>query len=530
MPDVVDYVIVGAGSSGCVLANRLSARPDVSVLVLEAGPADTAAALHIPAAFSRLFRSPLDWSYDTVPQAALAGRRIYWPRGKVLGGSSSINAMMWVRGYAADYDRWAQLAGAGWGYEQLTRYFGRIDDALHIEAQRDPREHTTRFLAAVDDLGLPRAEVNSAQPDGFVQTLVNQRRGRRFSAADGYLKPVRHRRNLTVLTRALATRVLFDRAGDRPRATGVEYTQNGIRHTVRAAREVILAGGAVNSPQLLMLSGVGGGAELRAHGIDVVVDRPQVGKNLLDHLVSGLIVEVADGSLSSADRPKQVIDYLLRRRGMLTSNIAEAYGFVRSDSDLALPDLELLFAPVAYVGQGLEKPPRHGITLGVLLEQPRSRGTITLASADPAAAPVIDPRYLTDEAGADRRAMLAGLRLADRILHAPAFRGVVGDYIAPEGGASMAEEERHVAALEQYAHTMYHPVGTCRMGSDPGSVVDPELRVRGVEALRVADASVMPTIIRGHTHAPSLVIGERAADLILTPSQFELNDTGRPAV
>ncbi len=515
MPDVVDYVIVGAGSSGCVLANRLSARVDVSVLVVEAGPADRTAAVHIPAAFSRLFRSPLDWSYDTVPQPELADRSIYWPRGKVLGGSSSLNAMMWVRGYAADYDAWAQLAGAGWDYEHSTRYFRRIDDALHIEAQRSPRQHTARFLEAVDQLGLLRAEVNSAQPDGFVQTLVNQHRGSRFSASDGYLKPVQQRRNLTVLTGAQATRVLFDRTGDRPRARGIEYTRNGIFHTVRAAREVILAGGSVNSPQLLMLSGVGDGGELREHGIEVVADRAEVGKNLLDHLVSGLIVEVAGGSLLSADQPRQIVDYLLRRRGMLTSNIAEAYGFVRSDSRLALPDLELLFAPVAYVGQGLEKPPRHGITLGVLLEQPKSRGTITLGSPDPVAAPVIDPRYLSDPAGADRRAMLAGLRLADRILHAPAFRGVVGGYIAPQGGASMPEEERYVVALEQYAHTMYHPVGTCRMGADAASVVDPELRVRGVEGLRVADASVMPTIIRGHTHAPSLVIGERAAELIL---------------
>ncbi|MEO7005620.1 MAG: GMC family oxidoreductase N-terminal domain-containing protein [Terrimesophilobacter sp.] len=515
MPDVVDYVIVGAGSSGCVLANRLSARADVSVLVVEAGPSDSAAALHIPAAFSRLFRSPLDWSYDTVPQPQLADRSIYWPRGKVLGGSSSVNAMMWVRGYAADYDRWAQLADAGWDYEHVTRYFRRIDDALHIEVQRSPRPLTEQFLEAVDELGLPRAEVNSPQPDGFAQTLVNQRRGRRFSASDGYLKPVRRRRNLTVLTGAHATRVLFDRAGDRPRARGIEYTKNGISRTVRVTREVILAGGAVNSPQLLMLSGVGDGGELRAHGIEVVADRAEVGKNLLDHLVSGLIVEVAAGSLLSADRPIQIIDYLLRRRGMLTSNIAEAYGFVRSESRLALPDLELLFAPVAYVGQGLEKPPRHGITLGVLLEQPLSRGTIALASPDPMAAPIIDPRYLSDPDGADRRAMLAGLRLADRILHARVFRGVVGDYIAPQGGASLPEEERYVAALQHYAHTMYHPVGTCRMGADAASVVDPQLRVRGVEGLRVADASVMPAIIRGHTHAPSLVIGERAAELIL---------------
>ncbi|HEY9522544.1 MAG TPA: GMC oxidoreductase, partial [Thermopolyspora sp.] len=282
-------------------------------------------------------------------------------------------------------------------------------------------------------------------------------------------------------------------------------------------REVILTAGTVNTPQLLMLSGIGAADELARHAIAVVADRPEVGKNLLDHLASGLIVEVPGDSLFTANKPGQLFNFLLRRRGMLTSNVAEAYGFVRSRSDLALPDLELLFSPVAFVGQGLEQPPRHGITLGVLLEQPESRGTVALASADPLAAPLIDPRYLSDPAGADRRAMLAGLDLADRILHTSAFRGIVGDYIAPDGAAGMTPAERHTTALDQYAHTMYHPVGTCRMGSDTASVVDPELRVRGVTGLRVADASVMPTIIRGHTHAPALVIAEKAADLILAP-------------
>ena len=518
MSGPVDYVIVGAGASGCVLANRLSAAGDVSVLLLEAGPSDRKPEIHVPAAFSRLFRSSLDWSYDTVAQPGLAGRSIYWPRGKVIGGSSSINAMMWVRGYAADYDRWAELSAPGWGYQPLATYFERVGDTMRIQAQRSPRSHTATFLNAVRELSLPLATVDAAQPDGFVQTRVTQDRGRRFSTADAYLTPARRRRGLTVLTGAHATRVLFDRSRTgSAEAIGVEYTRGGIRHEVRATREVILTAGTVNTPQLLMLSGIGAADELARHAIAVVADRPEVGKNLLDHLASGLIVEVPDDSLFTANKPGQLFNFLLRRRGMLTSNVAEAYGFVRSRSDLALPDLELLFSPVAFVGQGLEQPPRHGITLGVLLEQPESRGTIALASADPLAAPLIDPRYLSDPAGADRRAMLAGLDLADRILHTSAFRGIVGDYIAPDGAAGMTPAERHTTALDQYAHTMYHPVGTCRMGSDTASVVDPELRVRGVTGLRVADASVMPTIIRGHTHAPALVIAEKAADLILAP-------------
>ncbi|WP_198668727.1 GMC family oxidoreductase [Homoserinimonas sp. OAct 916] len=536
-----DYIIVGGGSSGAVLANRLSADPSVSVILLEAGESDSRLEVHIPAAFSKLFRSTVDWSYDTVPQPGLNDRTIYWPRGKMLGGSSSMNAMMWVRGYAADYDRWAQLASPDWGYQELLPYFRRVekiadsidpdqgtDGMLTIEHQRSPRSHTQRFQQALAEVGLPTVAPNTAQPDGFTQTMVNQSRGGRFSTADAYLEPIERRRNLTVITGAQATRVVFENPDDIPGArdggagpvaVGVDYVQGGRSRTLqfgtaRATREVILAAGAVNTPQLLLLSGVGPADQLATHRIPVVADRAEVGENLRDHLVTGLIVEVPGDTLFDAERPAQLADYLVRKRGMLTSNVGEAYGFVRSRHDLPLPDLELLFAPVAFVGEGLVPPPRHGITLGVLLEQPSSSGRITLASNDPLRHPLIDPRYLSDPDGADRRAMMAGLALADRILHTDAFRGIVGDYIAPDGGASMSPDERYSAAIDDYAHTMYHPVGTCRMGSDADAVVDPQLRVRGVQRLRVADASIMPTIIRGHTHAPAVVIGEKAADLI----------------
>lgn len=340
-----------------------------------------------------------------------------------------------------------------------------VDGALQIERQRSPRSHTRTFLAAVKELGLPITEPNTGMPDGFAQTRVNQRRGRRFSSVDRYLEPARGRKNLEILTTAQATRVLFeDDSAGTPRAVGVEYLANGVRHTVRAGREVILAGGTINTPQLLMLSGIGNAAALRGHGVNVLIDLPEVGANLRDHLVSGLIVEVPGDTLYAARKPRQLADYPLRRRGMLTSNVAEAYRFVRSRDDLELPDLELLFAPVAFVEMGLTPAPRHGITLGVLLEQPESSGTITLASPDPFDKPLIDPRYLSDPDGADRKAMLSGLALCDRILHSQAFSPFVGDYIAPAGGGQLRGEERYVTALEQYAHTMYHPVGTCRMG------------------------------------------------------------------
>jgi len=531
-----DYIVVGAGSAGAALAARLSEDPTVSVLLLEAGGPDTALPLHVPAAFSRLFRSEYDWSYDTAPQPQLEGRTVYWPRGKTLGGSSSLNAMMWIRGFAADYDGWAEVAGPRWSWDALVPYFRRVerteapadptqgvDGPQSVERQRDPRPHTAAFLDAVREAGYPVTPPNLPAGQGFSQTMVSQRRGARWSTADAYLRPARGRRNLRVVTRALARRITWaPREGDAPpRATGVYVDIAGIPRHAIARREVILAGGAVNTPQLLMLSGIGPAAHLAEHGIPLVVDSPEVGSNLQDHLVAGLAPAARGGTLHGADRPRQLARYLSARRGMLTSNVAEACGFVRTEvadrvgAPADLPDIEILFAPVPYVGEGLVPTPGEGLTVAAILLQPRSRGTIRLASADPAAKAVIDPGYLTDPDGVDAETLRAGLAVCERLIDTAALRPfLTGGWVLPERGETMTPKERGELSLRRYAHTLYHPVGTARMGLDEASVVDPELRVRGVEGLRVADASVMPTVIRGHTNAPAIVVGEVAADLI----------------
>lgn len=494
-----DYIVVGTGSAGAVVASQLSAQPDVSVLALEAGPRDRNKFIHIPAAFSKLFRSEVDWDYLTEPQPELDGRRIYWPRGKTLGGSSSMNAMMWVPGFPADYDEWGDRAGADWSYAGLEKYLKRIESGpLVIEAQRSPRGSTAAWLAAAEECG----------HEGFRETRVTQRRGARWSTADAYLKPALRRRNLSLLTEATATRILF--AGNR--AVGVEYDRGGVRDVATARREVILCGGAINSPQLLMLSGVGDRDQLASHGIEVIRHVPGVGANLLDHLVVPLGFEVKNDSLFAAEKPLELVNYLIRRRGMLTSNVGEAYGFVRSRPDLELPDLELIFAPAPFFDEGIGDPYGHAIVMGPILLKPRSTGTITLRSADPMAKPVIDPRYLSDEA--DRTALMAGLRMSAEIAGAPALKDVVGKVARPLDATTL-DDETLARALNSVSHTLYHPVGTCRMGSDEDSVVDPQLRVRGIESLRVADASVMPTLIRGHTHAPSVLVGEKAAELVI---------------
>lgn len=519
-----DFIVVGAGSAGAALANRLTADGTATVALLEAGGPDKKTEIHIPAAFSALFRSEFDWNYDTEPQPGLDGRSIYWPRGKVLGGSSSLNAMMWVRGYAADYDRWAELAGPGWSWKALLPYFRKAervagntdpdqgsDGAVNIEPQRSPRSHTAAFLQAVREAGLPVVPPNTAQPDGFSQTMLTQHRGARFSTVDAYLKPARGRGNLSVRTGAHATRVLFDGK----RAIGVEYLLGGSLQRVMACREVVLSGGAVNTPQLLMLSGIGDAKQLRAVGIDVLVDSPEVGANLADHLMAGLAIASSGDTLFSAQKPAQLINYLLRRRGMLTSNVAEAYGFIKTKPEFDHPDVELLFAPVGFVGEGLIAAPGHALTMGAILLQPKSRGTVGIKSKDPLEKALIDPQYLSDPGGEDKAALLAGLALCERLLSSSRLSGGAPlRFVQPLGAENLDTVARDELAITRHAQTLYHPTSTARMGSDDRSVVDPELRVRGIERLRVADASIMPRIIRGHTNAPSIVIGEKAADLL----------------
>jgi choline dehydrogenase len=523
MTATYDYVIVGAGSAGCVLAARLTEDPRVRVLVIEAGGRDSRIAVRIPAAFSRLFKTTCDWNYTTVPQPQLGGRSLYWPRGRMLGGTSSMNAQMHVRGNRADYDGWAALGNRGWSYDDVLPYFRRSEHnergpsrfrgtggPLTISDLRDPNPATTAFVEAAVEAGLERStDVNGERQDGVDYTQVTQRRGRRASTASSYLRPARRRPNLTVVTGAHATRIHFERR----RATGVEYLRRGAVATARAGREVILAGGAINTPQLLMLSGVGPAGHLAMLGIKVAHDLPGVGRHLQDHLVCGVVVKARIATtLSAAESIPNLLRFLVMRRGMLTSNVAEACGFFRIPEDAPAPNLELLFAPVPFIDHGLTRPTEHGLSVGVVLLQPRSAGSISLRSANPLEAPLIDPKYLSDPGGEDMRLLIEGMKMALRVVRSPALAAHAGDAMIP------AHEPRTDADLEalirERAETLYHPVGTCRMGVDDNAVVDPELRVRGLEALRVIDASVMPSIIRGHTNSPTIMIAERAADLI----------------
>jgi choline dehydrogenase len=523
-----DYVIVGAGSAGCVLANRLSADPNVTVALIEAGGRDRKREIQIPAAFSKLFKTPLDWAFETRPQKFLDDRELFWPRGKMLGGSSSINAMMWVRGHRADYDGWNL---PGWSYDEVLPYFHRIEHRvgsnhhhtygtngpMWIEELRDPNPLTAAFLAACGEIGLRRnPELNEPDTTGFAPTPVTMHRGRRWSAADAYLHPVRKRPNLTVITGGLAERVLIADGADGPVARGIVYRgESGDAIEVTARREVVLAAGAIGSPHLLMLSGIGDPDRLAAAGVPVAVRSLEVGRNLQDHLASGWIVHTPTAvTMVDAEKLGQVLKYLARRKGMLSSNVAEAVAMVHTEDGLPAPDIEIIFAPVPFLDHGFTEPPGHGFTVATILLQPHSVGEITLASADPAVAPHIDPHYLSDDA--DLRCVLAGLTFARNIMAAPSLARHVGAPMRPDRWPT--DDADLETFVRTHSETLYHPVGTCRMGADESSVVDAELRVRGVSGLRVADASVMPRINRGHTNAPTIMIAERAAELIAAGS------------
>ena len=371
----------------------------------------------------------------------------------------------------------------------------------------DPRHTAVPAAHSTSRVNVTRIQGPDQEGAGYTQ--VTQRAGRRWSAADAYLRPAMSRPNLTVRTRAHATRVVFDGR----RAVGVEYSVDGRRQTARVNREVIVAGGAINSPQLLMLSGVGPAAHLREHGVDVVLDAPAVGQHLQDHLASGIIVHSRQPiTLVAAQSLSNLLKFLLLRRGQLTSNVAEACAFVRTAPELGAPDLELIFAPVPFIEHGLVKPPGHGITVGVVLLQPKSVGCITLRSADPFAPPRIDPRYLTDSSGDDIRLLIQGTRLAHRVMRSPALTPFAGEPMLPDRELGTDDEIERL--IREKAESLYHPVGTCRMGTDRLAVVDPRLRVRGIEGLRVVDASIMPQIIRGHTNSPTVMIAEKAAEMM----------------
>ncbi len=533
-----DYIIVGAGSAGCVLASRLSADPGVSVLLLEAGPADDAGEIRVPGTLNRLFQSAYDWNYLTVPQRSAGGRSVYWPRGKVLGGSSSINAMIYIRGNRHDFRTWRDEHGcAGWGYEDLMPYFRRAEDnsrgasAYHGTggplAVSDPRyksQACEAFIAAAQEQGAhANDDFNGPRQDGVGWYQLTQRNGQRCSAATAYLHPAMERPNLTVHTDALVTKVIID-AGQ---ATGVSYLHKGESQTARASAEVILSGGAVNSPQLLMLSGIGPAEHLIEMGIDVVTENRGVGANLSDHPVLPVIWSTPRlRGMWEKGSQANLLRWQLTRRGPLASNAAESGGFAHSEPGLPAPDLQLHVLPAPYWNQGLADPAERAMTVLVGLVDVASRGRISLRSADPRHRPVIDPGYLTDDK--DCRALASGLKMAREFVTAKPMAAICSSELAP--GAHVRSDAELLQYVRTSVVTLYHPVGTCAMGGESrwNSVVDPELRVRGVTGLRVVDASVMPVVPRGNTNAPTIAIAERAADLIAGRAPLAAADPADP--
>ena len=508
-----DYVIVGAGSTGCVLAARLSEDPQVSVCLVEAGPADTDPNIHVPAAFAKLFRTELDWDYSTAEEPHLNRRRVFLPRGRTLGGSSSTNAMVYARANRIDYDGWNQ---AGWRYADLLPYFKLSEDnergaseyhgaggPLAVSDGRARNPSAGAFVEAAVQAGFAaNDDVNGAEQDGFGFFQVTQRNGRRCSTAVAFLHPAIDRPNLTVEVNVQTHRVLVENG----RATGITGRRFGEEVTIRAAREVILSAGTYNSPQLLMLSGVGPAEQLRPLGIPVAVDLPDVGRNLQDHVLVPLnFLHSHPISLLAAGQPEHVEQFAAEGRGPLTSNGPEAGGFARTDPGLPAPDVEFFAAPVMFVDSGLGVPTAHAISCGPVLLTPRSRGSVSLGSDAPTAKPRIVHNYLAEED--DLRTAVAAVRLGLQIARQPAMAPYTDELYCPPASESDADLREYA---RQYAHSIFHAAGSCAIGA----VVDPDLRVYGLEALRVADASVMPTIGRGNPNATAIAIGEKAADLI----------------
>ena len=522
-----DYVVVGGGSAGCVLASRLSEDPQMRVCLLEAGKPDHSVRIHAPAAVVSLVpTTDYNWGFKTTPQAALNGRRGFQPRGKTLGGSSSINGMVYVRGHRWDYDQWAALGNAGWSYDEVLPYFCKAENneaivnafhgqggPLNVANLRSPSALSKLFLAAAGQCGLPlNPDYNGASQDGAFMYQVTQVNGERCSAAKLYLTPHLGRPNLTVITGARTEKVLIENG----RATGVRFRQGGQTREVVASREVIVSGGAFGSPQILMLSGIGPAAHLQQHGIDVVRDLPGVGQNLQEHLDYVYTYRTRSDTDSFGISWRGICQVLAgmfewrkSRTGKITSNYAEAGAFVRSSPDLARPDLQLVFIPGIVDDHARKQHWGHGFSCHVTLLRPASSGSVTLASADPQADPVIDLNMMDD--AKDVRLIVQGAHLQRRILDAPAFAPYRGKPLYP---VDQNDDAAVLADIRRRADTEYHPACSCKMGSDPMAVVDAQLRVHGIQGLRVVDASIMPKMVGGNTNAPTIMIAEKAADMI----------------
>jgi choline dehydrogenase len=497
-----DYIIVGAGTAGCVLAERLSAR-GLRVLLLEAGGDHRHMHVQIPAAFPKLFKTQRDWAYSTTPQAALNNRAIFWPRGKMLGGSSSMNAQIHQWYGVSDFDEWNV---EGWRAADLTSALARVDRELNGGTLREPNPLTNAFIQSAAASGLRTAGSYNGdvlEPGAWIAE-VTHRDGARLSAADAYLGKAKAA-GARIITHTHVQRVLFDGK----RAIGVELRQGADLQRLTASAGIILCGGAINTPQLLMLSGIGPGEHLKSLNIHTLHHAPEVGANLQDHLMFVMHYRATRPiSLRSAESPANLLRYVLKRRGMLASNIAEAIAFITSDGS-DQPDLEIVFAPALFENEGLTPPSAHGFSMGIVLLTPESRGRITLASPDPSAAPLIDPAYLSDPSGLDLARIVNGARRADAIATQNPLAGESSGALWPRA----FDDGAIAAAVRASAHTIYHPVGSCRIGNDEASVVDRGLAVRGVERLWAADASIMPRIPRGHPNAVVAAIADRAGAL-----------------
>ena len=523
-----DYIIVGGGSSGCVMANRLTENDAISVLLLEAGGKDSHPYIHMPVGFSKLTAGPRTWGFNTVPQKYANNREIPYAQGKVLGGGSSINAEIFTRGNPADYDRWANEEGAeGWSFQEIKQYFLKSegnsvlsgewhgsDGPLGVSNLQDPQEMTRAFVRSCQELGVPyNPDFNGAKQEGcgFYQLTVKD--SKRCSAAVGYLRPAMKRSNLTVETNVLAHRILV-KSG---RAIGVEYSQNGTMHTVKADSEVIVTAGAIGSPKLLMLSGIGPADHLASLGLDVVHNLPGVGENLHDHFGIDIVAELnGHYSLDKYNKLHWMLwagaQYALFKSGPVTSNVVEGGAFWYSTADAKIPDLQFHFLAGAGAEEGVPSVPAgsSGITLNSYTLRPKARGTVKLRSTNPLDAPLVDPNYLGHPD--DLKTSAEGVKLSVEIFNQKSLQKYIKKIRFP--GAEVKSQADFENYARQYGRTSYHPTCTCKMGVDEMSVVDPKLRVRGIDGLRVCDSSVMPSLVGSNTNAPTIMIGEKAADLV----------------